>query len=122
MSSIMQVYDYAPELFNNIVADIKEASEKSLTEQVIKLFYDTGLTVKVKHIFLDTPNAYYRVLCFIKKSAESVIINTRNDLGKDGVVDGFNIQIRIVNHNIFNNLNQFTENIQNQIVNAHDCL
>lgn len=114
-------YDYSPELHDRIMADIDQPLDKVCAKKILNIFHDAGLPIKVKHLFPDTPNAYYRILFFIKKSAESVIINTRTDLGKEGVVDGLSIQIRIVNINTFGKLAQFTENIRSQITGANEC-
>lgn len=114
-------YDYSPEIHERMVNTLDQAVDKDCVERILNIFHDAGLTIKVKHLFPDTPNAYYRILCFIKKSAESVIINTRTDLGKEGVIDGLSIQIRIVNKNTFEMLEQFTESIRSQIIGANEC-
>ena len=114
-------YEYSPELMDSIVDSVSNASDKKLINQILGLFYEAGLHIKVKHCFPDTPKAYYRILLFIKKSAEAVIINTKEDLGKEGVADGLNIQVRIVNQNTLDNLEKVSENIRNQIVGANDC-
>lgn len=121
MSSVMEVYDYTPTLLHDMTADLKDLLEKQAVEQIVNLFYEADLPVKVKHLFPDTPKSYYRILCFIKKSAEAVIINTRNDLGKEGVEDGLNLQVRIVNSVTFDRLDAFTENVRGQITDANDC-
>lgn len=114
-------YDYSPKIHERVMDDLDQTIDKVCAERILSIFCDAGLTIKVKHLFPDTPNAYYRVLCFIKKSAESVIINTRTDLGKKGVVNGLSIQIRIVNKNTFDMLEQFTESIRSQIIGADEC-
>lgn len=121
MSAIMEVYNYTPELIRNVLSSLDAETDRNLTEQIVSLFYDAGLTIKIKHIFYGTPNAYYRIQCYIKKSAESVIINTRNDLGKSGVVDGLNVQVRIENRDVFERLDSLSESIRKQIVEASDC-
>ena len=121
MSSVMEVYDYTPMLLENIVSDLSAPLEQHIVERIVKLFYEAGLPVKVKHLFPNTPNSYWRILCFIKKSAEAVIINTRNDLGKEGVKDGLNLQLRIMNRASFDRLDEFTENVRDQIIGANDC-
>lgn len=121
MSVYKKEYDYSPEIHERIMDDLDQAIDKVCVERILSIFHDAGLTIKVKHLFPDTPNAYYRLLCFIKKSAESVVINTRTDLGKEGVIDGLSIQVRIENKNTFNMLEQFTESIRSQIVCANEC-
>lgn len=121
MSSVMNVFPYSPDLLDDILTDINSDVAKKTARQIIRLFDEAGLTIKVKHIFPMKPTAYYRVLCFIKKSKETVIINTKQDNGPAGVVEGMNIQLRIENENSFTTLDDLTENIRRQILNASDC-
>lgn len=114
-------YEYSPEIHGRIMDGIDQTIDKVCVERVLSIFHAAGLPIKVKHLFPDTPNAYYRILCFIKKSAESVIINTRTDLGKEGVIDGLSIQIRIANKRTFDKLEQFTDSIRAQIIGANEC-
>lgn len=120
MSAYMNIYDYTPDLLGQITKDIGGV-ERELIVQIIGLFAEAGLPVKVKLLFPQTPNAYFRVLCHIKKSAEAVIINTRNDLGKEGVVDGVHFQLRITNKNTLEHLEVLSPSVRDQIVNADDC-
>lgn len=120
-SSVMEVLPYLPELLDAIIADIDGETAKKTARQIIKLFDEAGLTIKVKHIFPLKPSAYYRVLCFIKKSKETVIINTKQDNGPLGVAEGMNIQLRIEDGDSFTKLDDLTENIRGQILNAGDC-
>jgi len=121
MLLIMQELEYSQALLDNILGNIKGQAEKDAVRQIIGRFYEAGLTINVKHIFPDKPWAYYRMLCFIKKSAEAVIVNTKTDLGKEGIVEGISLQLRITNQNIFERLNEFTDNIRGQILDANDC-
>ena len=114
-------YDYSPELHERIIADISQPMEKLCAEKILSIFHNAGFTIKVKHLFPDTPNSYYRILCFIKKSAEAVIINTRTDLEKESVINSMTVQIRIVNKSTFDMLEQFTDGIRTQIVDANNC-
>ena len=61
-------------------------------------------------------NGTYRILCFIKKSAEAVIINNKG-MGCDGV----SVQVRIDDRSVLDRLQDLNENIRNQIINAADC-
>ena len=121
MSVYKKEYDYSPKIHESIMDDLAQTIDKVCVERILSIFHEAGLTIKVKHLFPDTPNAYYRILCFIKKSAESVIINTRTDLGKEGVINGLSIQIRIANKSTFDKLEQFTDSIRSQIVGANEC-
>ena len=113
--------EYTPELGEVIIDSIPEEQGRELTRQVLALFCNAGLPISIKHCCPDTPNAYYRILCFIKKSEEAVILNTRQDLGKNGVVDGFNAQVRILDPSTLNNLDALTESVRSQILNAGNC-
>jgi hypothetical protein len=121
MSSVMDVLPYSPDLLDAILADIDGTVAKRTARQIIKLFDEAGLTIKVKHIFPTKPSAYHRVLCYIKKSKETLIINTKQDNGPSGVVEGMNIQLRIEDANSFTKLDDLTDNIRRQILNASDC-
>ena len=121
MSSMMEVLQYSPDLLEPILADIEGEAAKSAARGIIEAFDKNGLTIKVKHIFPTKPAAYFRVLCFIKKSKEAVIINTKNDLGPKGVIPGMNIQLRIENGSTLVGLDEFTENIRSTIINGNDC-
>lgn len=120
MSAYMETYDYAPERLNEITGSLLPP-EKLLVSRMLDLFHDAALPIKVKHLFPNTPNAYYRIVCFIKKSAEAVIINTRTDWGKDGVTDGLNLQIRIACAQTLAQLDTLSESIRTQILHAGDC-
>ena len=115
MPSKIQVLPYSLDLLDNIIKDIKGQAAKNVTLKIIQCFYTKGFTIKVQHIVPAKSRAYYRILCFVKKSKETVSINTKTD-GAD--VD---IKIRIENHNTFDKLDDFTDNIRNQILNATDC-
>jgi hypothetical protein len=121
MSSVMEVLPYSPDFLETIVSEIKGQSGKKLANEIISCFDKAGLTVKVKQLFPNKPNSYCRVLCFIQKSREAVIINTKTDCGTDGVVEGMNIQVRIENKNTFDKINEFNGNVCSQFLNANDC-
>jgi hypothetical protein len=121
MSSVMNVYPYSPDLLKKIIENIDQKIDKKSVKLIVKYFENAGQKITFKHIFYDKPCAYFRILCYIKKSTESVIINTKNDLGKSGVFEGLNIQLRIENKETFNKLNKFTENIRNQILEGNNC-
>jgi hypothetical protein len=121
MSSVMNVYPYSPDLLEKIIENIDQKLEKDSIKLIVKYFENANLKITVKHLFYDKPCAYYRILCFIKKSKESVIINTKNDLGKSGVTDGMIIQLRIENKETLSNFNEFTENIRKQILEGNNC-
>ena len=55
------------------------------------------------------------------KSKEAVSINTKRDNGRGGVAEGVDLKIRIENHKTFDRLDEFTDNIRNQILNGYDC-
>ena len=114
-------YEYSDAVLEQALAGTGDEGERRVVERIVGLFVENGLTVKFKHCFPDTPNAYWRILCFIKKSAEAVIVNTRTDLGKDGVVDGLNVQVRIANQATLDDLSSLTEGVRRQILGGNDC-
>ncbi len=117
----VKVYDYSPELLDIISASVDGDCEKALISRFTEAFAEAGLAVRIKHCFPDTPKAYYRITCFIKKSAEAVIVNTRQDLGKDGVTDGMSVQLRITDQRTLDSLDRLSEGVRRQIVGAIDC-
>ncbi len=116
MSKKMEVIDITPELLETILATFQTDNEKELARQIVKRFLDSGLPVKVKQYHQACMNGTYRILCFIKKSAEAVIINNRG-MGRDGV----SFQVRIDDRSALEKLDRFGENVKSQILNAGDC-
>lgn len=116
MSSVMEVLEYTPELKDEIIAAINGENEKEAARQIIARFVRAELPIKIKRYFLPKLCDTFRVLCFIKKSGEAVIINT------DGFgFEGMTIQLRILNGDSFARLDELTQNIRAQILNAADC-
>ena len=116
MSKKMEVIDITPELLETILATFQTDNEKELARQIVKRFWDSGLPVKVKQYHQACMSGTYRILCFIKKSAEAVIINNRG-MGRDGV----SFQVRIDDRSALEQLERFGENVKSQILNAGDC-
>lgn len=112
----MDVIDITPELLDTILSTFHTDAERELTRQIVQLFVDGGFPVKVKQYHQACMDGTYRILCFIKKSAESVIINNRR-MGRDGV----SFQVRIDNRDVLNQLGRLSKNIRDQILNAGDC-
>lgn len=120
MSIYMETYDFTPELYGEILAGLGEA-DRALTEAVVGQFIAAGLPVKLKRMFPGKPNEHWRLLCFIKKSAEAAIVNTRTDLGKEGVADGPNVQLRLADRAALADLDALSEPVRAQIAGAGDC-
>jgi len=116
MPPAMEVVEYSPDLLNGIVAAIDGKPQKSATRQIVRRFAEAGLPIKVKRYFLRHLEDAFRVLCFIKKSGEAVIINT-DGMGGNGMT----IQLRILNGESFARLDELTESVRNQILHANDC-
>ena len=104
-----------PELLETILTTFQADNEKELARQIVKRFLDSGLPVKVKQYHQACMNGTYRILCFIKKSAEAVIINNKG-MGRDGV----SFQVRISDRDTLEKLDSFSENVKRQILNADD--
>ncbi|MGN1451143.1 MAG: hypothetical protein ACI4XQ_03505 [Eubacteriales bacterium] len=115
MAKAMNVTEITPELLETIVSSFSE-DEKRLTRQIVDCFLGHGFSVKVKQYYQPCMKGTYRILCFIKKSSEQVIINNRG-MGRDGV----SFQVRIGERSTLQKLHDFSENIRNQIVNAAGC-
>ena len=107
---------FSPELFPIILSTIDNNDEKEIIRQIVGRFLDYGLPIKVKQYHQPCMEGTFRILCFIKKSAEAVIINNKG-MGHDGA----SIQVRIEDRNTLDKLGSFSENIKNQIINSANC-
>jgi len=116
MAKTMEVIDISPELLDMILATFPAENEKDAVRQIVQSFVECGLSVKVKQYHQPCMQGTFRILCFIKKSAESVIINNKG-MGRDGV----SIQVRIEDRSTLERLDCLGENIKTQILNAGDC-
>ena len=117
MPTITHVMTYTPDLLGNIMDDIEGQTAKDTVAQIINCFSAKGFPIKAQYIIRGESNSYYRVLCFAGKSKETVNVNTKNAHGPDGVA----IKIRIENQDTLDRLDEFTDNIRDQILNAIDC-
>jgi len=113
MPPAKQALPYSPDLLDSIVEDIEGLAAKNVVREIIQRFDAEGFTVKI----IGEPHQHYRVLCYIKKSKETVSISIKKDHG----VEESDIKIRIENRNTFDKLDEFTANVRNQILNATDC-
>jgi len=116
MSGTKKADDFSPELLEIILSTIDIDNEKEIIRQIVGRFLDCGLPVKVKQYNQPCMVGTFRILCFIKKSAEAVIINNKG-MGHDGV----SIQVRIEDRSTFDKLDSFSGNIRNQIINSANC-
>ena len=112
----MQITDYTPDVLEEVVAVIQGEPQKEAARQVARLFLEAGLTVKIKQYQATKMRGVYRLLCFIQKHKEDVIVNTN---GFD--FDGMSVQVRIVNPDALTRLDELSEGIRNQIINGNDC-
>lgn len=122
MPSIKEAYDYKPEMLGEIMSGLTEPDERAAVERIIGAFTCAGLPVRVRQITPKSGETYYRVVCYVRKGTEAVLINTRNDLGKKGVFNGLNIQLRISDRSVFGRLDSLPENVRDTIINAADCV
>ena len=100
------------EAINNIGDEVqREAANK-----IVQCFSDAGLPVKVKRFSRSKPNDRFRILCYVQKNKESVVINT-DMWGFKGTA----FQMRLFNNDSFQKLDELSENIRGQILNGRDC-
>jgi len=116
MSGTKKADDFSPELLEIILTTIDSSDEKETIRKIVGSFIDCGLPVKVKQYNQACMSGTYRILCFIKKSAEAVIINNKG-MGRDGV----SFQVRIEDRSVLDKLDSFSVNIKNQILNSANC-
>jgi len=116
MSGTKKANDLTKEFLETFLSTIYEENEKEAVRQIVKRFLDCDLPVKTKQYDQACMEGTYRILCFIKKSNEAVIINNKG-MGRDCM----SIQVRIDDRSIFNKIDSFSQNIRNQILNAGNC-
>ena len=116
MSGTKKANDFSAEFMETFLSTIYEENEKEIVRQIVKRFTDCGLPVKTKQYDQACMEGTYRILCFIKKSAEAVIINNKG-MGRDGM----SIQVRIDDRSIFDKIDGLSQNVRNQILNAVNC-
>ena len=100
------------EAINNIGDEL----QRETASRIIHCFTEAGLPVKVKRFSRSKPDDRYRILCFVQKNKESVVINT-DMWGFKGMA----FQMRICNNDSFVKLCELSENIRGQIINGRDC-
>ena len=104
------------EISDSLSSPVDEKIFLSVLEKFIDndLTYITRTTWKAKD---DISPDSYRVFCYIKKSKEALILNT-----KYYDTNSFLIQIRILDKSTFEKLDDYSKNIRNQILNAqYNC-
>ena len=96
---------------DEICAWISDASDAKLTKSILEMFLKYDLTYKIR-----TDDERLRIYCYVKKSKETLIINTKGY--RYGV---FDIQMRITNRALLEKLDEYTPNIREQILHADNC-
>jgi len=116
MSGTKKANDLSPDFLETFLTTIQVENEKEVVRQIVNRFIDCNLPVKTKQYDQACMEGIFRILCFIKKNAEAVIINNKG-MGREGM----SIQVRIDDRNNLNNIDSFSLNIRNQILNAANC-
>lgn len=96
---------------DEICAWISDASDAKLTKSILEMFLKYELTYKIR-----TDDERLRIYCYVKKSKETLIINTKGY--RYGV---FDIQMRITNRALLEKLDEYSPNIREQILHADNC-
>ncbi|MBN1777268.1 MAG: hypothetical protein JW811_04020 [Clostridiales bacterium] len=117
MRVLVKAVDLTPE---EIAATLDDPLESRLTLSILHAFIDRGLTYKTrtnwKPKHSGEPDSY-RVFCYVRKSKEALIINTKHTDTKALLV-----QTRILNPSTFGRLDEYSENIRRQILHSSaDC-
>ena len=116
MSGTKKAIDLSEEFLETFLSSLYDENEKELVRRIVTCFADCGLPVKTKQYDQPCMEGTLRILCFIKKSAEAVIINNKG-MGHDCM----SIQVRIDDRSILDKIDSFSPNIRNQILNAANC-
>lgn len=116
MSKAMEIVGLTPERLETVLSTFPDEADRVTARRLVGLFTAAGLPVKLKLYHQACMAGTYRILCFIRKSAESVIINNRG-MGRDGV----SFQVRIDNRSTLERLETFCEWTREQLRSAADC-
>ena len=116
MSGTKKAIDLSAEFLETFLSTLNTEIEKEVVQQIVTRFVDYGLPVKTKQYDQPCMEGTFRILCFIKKSAEAVIINNKG-MGRDGM----SIQVRIDDRRTLDKIDSFSQNIKNQILSAGNC-
>ncbi len=116
MSGTKKGIDFTPELFETALATFGTAEEKEAARRIVSCFIEHGFPVKVKQYNQPCMEGTCRVLCFIRNSAEAIIINNKG-MGRDGV----SIQVRIEDRSTLSKLDNLSENLRSQVLNSANC-
>ncbi len=90
---------------------IPNATDRKLTRAILGMFLKYGLTYKVR-----TDGEMLRIYCYIKKSKETLIINTKGYRRGD-----FDIQLRLTNPASLTGLDRYSDGIREQLLAADNC-
>ena len=103
---------------DEIVDQIEGKAQKKLVRAALAAYKENNLTYKIRQAWKpkNDNGSYYRIFFYIKKSKESMILNTNSYDNP-----GFCIQLRIKDRSILNQLEKFSKNVQNTILNGSDC-
>ena len=116
MSGTKKALDLSDGFLETFLSTLCMESDKEIVRQIVKRFVDCGLPVKTKQYDQPCMEGTFRILCYIKKSAEAVIINNKG-MGRDGM----SIQVRIDDRSTFDKIDSFSQNIKSQILGAGNC-
>jgi len=116
MSGTKKGVDLTPEFLSTFLATLGDECEKEVVQHIVTRFVDGGLPAKVKQYNQACMAGTYRILCFIKKSTEAVIINNKG-MGREGM----SIQVRLDDRSVFDDLDSLSPGIREQILGAGDC-
>lgn len=90
--------------------------QRETASNIVRCFTEVDLPIKIKRFSRSNPNDRYRILCFVQKNKESVVINT-DMWGFKGMA----FQMRIFNIDSFKRLDELSGNVRDQILNGRDC-
>ena len=106
--SIDEICDFIPNI-----------SDHELTRSILEMFNKYDLTYKVRTAYKAHPDdeEHLRIYCYIKKSKEMLIINSKHYKCGD-----FGIQMRITNPTLLKKVNEYPQNIREQIIQSIPCV
>lgn len=117
MAKVVTPIEISPK---EIFSSIQDPVDLEIVKGILNVFLENQFTYKIRTEYV--PSSWiekpgYRIFCYIKKSKEAIIINT-----KGWHYTSVCLQMRILNNETLYKLDEYTEALRNTILNARVCI
>ena len=116
MSGSKKPIEVSADFLDAFLSAIGDGAGKEVVKRVVSRFEDSGLPIKCKRYDAPCMIGVFRILCYVRKSAEAVVINSKG-MGRDSL----SVQMRIEDRGSLDRLDRLSPNIRERILSAADC-